>query len=260
MNLDLIKYLTSNTPNWLSSIFLIALWISLILPTFIKVYGTIQASKAKKQKEELKNRYRDIFSYQDENFRSFLEEQEAEERFYNETGIRCNKNLRDGLNWLRRGSGGSGFSWRYLRTSINYLREEDGRFGVKVPWLSVVFEKLWYAYATFMLVSAGFFCFLILNYHFKSSQQKVLVFLIITILFCLILAFSFGTLNFPVGGAREIAKAVRRRDPDNPFLEIPKLFDPIYGGQSSIIKPHYIEQLKRLSSHLKHMKRPPRKN
>lgn len=238
MNLDIIKYLTSNTPHWLSSIFLIALWISIILPAFIKFYETIQAYQAKKQKEEPMDRYRENLSDPD---RDFLEEREAAKRFYKETGIWCNKNLRDGLHWLHEGSGASKISWKIIRTSIDYLREENGRFGVKVPWLHVVFERYWYAYATLNLISAGFFCFVIFNYHFKSSEQTVLVFLLIAILLCLGFAFSVRPLTFPVWGAREIAKVVRRLDPDNPFLEIPKLFDPIYGWQSSLIKPRRIE-------------------
>ncbi len=259
MNLETIKYLISNAPNWAGSIYLTALGVQLIFPTYIKVFETLQAYKTKKQKEESTNRYREISSYQDEKFRSFLEEQEAEERFYKETGIWCNKNLRDGLNWLRQGSG-SKFSWNFIRASIYYLREENGRFGVKVPWLHIVFEYFCYVSATLILIFTGFFCSLIFNYHFKSSQQTVFLSLLITTLFFLVFAFSLGTITFPIWRAREIAKTVRRIDPDNPFLEIPNLFDPIYGTQSSLIKPRQIEQLKRLSSHLKYLKRLPRKN
>ena len=52
-----------------------------------------------------------------------------------------------------------------------------------------------------------------------------------------------------------IAKEVNKLDtnPDN-YSEIPKLFDPIYGTEHSLIKPNHIEKIKSLLNHVKRLR------
>ena len=60
------------------------------------------------------------------------EEYEAQVRFYERTVILCNKNLIDGLNWFFNNNH-SQFKWKLIKPAVRYLREEEGRFYVKVP-------------------------------------------------------------------------------------------------------------------------------
>ncbi len=254
MEFEIIKFLMAHTPKWVGAIVLGSLGVNLVVPTIKKVIDLLAESRATKKTGELIKDYQENLSYLDEEDRMFFEEVKAQKRFYEHTGIWCNKNLRHGLQWLF-DKNRAHFSWDFLRPTKRYLREENERFYVKIPWIDVFFEHFFYASAIlYLLVFAACLCL---------AQSRKIFLLNIFVLFLLFLIFfSFSLLNAtaPVWRARRIAEEIKIIDPnpDN-YSEIPKLFDPIYGTEHSLIKPHHIETLKSLLSYVKRIKHLPRK-